>query len=144
MVICMTLFGCHFLFLLNVETFLVAVLIASVLLVVLHLCGAYCPQVVLPNSLCTACVLLLCILTLIVHGILLLVLNDPIYGLVFCIVLFVLVLLMIPFNSQYINGRLKFPPIGEALVCSLSIYIHFIIMVISMCAFSYYYDFYNG
>ncbi|XP_034668763.1 uncharacterized protein LOC117901906 [Drosophila subobscura] len=141
-VLLLTMFGSYFLYLISIETFLVALLTASVVLAVLHVCGAYCPQVVLPNTVCTGCVLLVCLITLLVDGLLLLMMVDPIYRLVFCIVIFTLVLMMIPFNSQYINGRLKFTPIADTLVCALAIYTHFIIMLLCLCAFKYYFDFY--
>ncbi|EDW37357.1 GL25572 [Drosophila persimilis] len=142
-VIFLTLFGCYFIYSVIIEALLLSVLIAAVLLVILHLCGAHCPSSVLPNAVCTGCIYLLCFLTLIILAILMLVLGDRIYGLIFATVLFFLVVLMIPFSSQYINGRLQYSPLPDTLGCSLGIFIYFIIMVLCLASFRYYYLYYK-
>ncbi|XP_037710536.1 uncharacterized protein LOC119547659 [Drosophila subpulchrella] len=134
-----TLYGSYYMHLVNVWVLLVAMVLAGALLALLHLYGAKCPDILLPNLICTCCVFLLATITMVVLLILFLVIHDLRYMLGFAIVFVILIIFMAPFQARYICGRLQQVPYGETASSANGIYLHFVFLLCCMLIFVIYY-----
>ncbi|KAH8418887.1 hypothetical protein KR222_009077, partial [Zaprionus bogoriensis] len=114
--------------------------IAAIIVVVFYAIGAFCPQKMLPNVLCTMITALVLIIVLFVLVIVLIFIRSPILLLCFALLLFCLLGLLIIFNAQYIHARYEILPIFDMLHCSLNIFFHYVIMLYVLCHFYIYYE----
>ncbi|XP_016942134.2 uncharacterized protein [Drosophila suzukii] len=110
--------------------------IASMLLVMIPLliCGAKCRKPCLPNVLFTGVVVCLCLVALFPLGILAL-LSHRYYFVAFSAVLFVMGVVILPLQAQFIHGRLRYEPLDLEPICSLAFFIDAWILVFCICVF---------
>ncbi|KAH8391564.1 hypothetical protein KR200_011599, partial [Drosophila serrata] len=120
-----TLYGCNYVTKLSVWVVAGAMAGAVILLGLLHLYGALAPMKLLPNMLCTCCLVLMGFITLFVLLMMSIFTGDPRYFLASAIVFFIIVICLAPFQASYICGRLKQVPYGEIASCANGIYLHF-------------------
>ncbi|XP_032293700.1 protein lifeguard 1-like [Drosophila virilis] len=134
----LTLGGCCFMRLYNPLILVCGMVITLTVIVILHVCGAMCPLVILPGGLLTGCLMILIMIVLLVFAFLMFFLRDPVYGFVFFVLLFCLLVLVIPFHAQYIHGRLQIVPLFDLPSCAVSVFIDFVTVFICISYFYYY------
>ncbi|XP_068149886.1 uncharacterized protein [Drosophila tropicalis] len=135
LVIFITIYGMYLQESVPFSALLVSLAIAFVLMILLHVCGAFCPQILLPNLICTGCTVLLGFVVLFVLGIIYLVNKRLDILLGFCVLLFIMVIVLVPFHAQLIHGRFEFVPIHDALGCAENFYVHFVLLLYCLCYF---------
>ncbi|XP_043662139.1 NADH-quinone oxidoreductase subunit N [Drosophila teissieri] len=115
---------------------LVLYLAIMVLVVVgLMVCGARCRKSFLPNGLVTAVIVTLCLAALL-PLIFLSLASIRYFFASFSAVLSVLVMTVIPLQTQFIHGRLQYSPIGLEPICATLIYLTSFALFICICVFS--------
>ncbi|XP_017057329.1 uncharacterized protein LOC108098722 [Drosophila ficusphila] len=138
-----TFYGAYYTHLVNVWVLVVSLVISGVLIALLNLYGAKSPSIFLPNVICTCCVFLLAVITMIVLLILYMVINDLRYLLGFAIVFCIMIIFMVIFQARFLCGRLQHVPYGETASSANSIYLHFIFLTSCMLVFALYYNHVN-
>ncbi|EDV31839.1 uncharacterized protein Dana_GF19717 [Drosophila ananassae] len=134
-----TFFGAYYVHYQKVVVLVSCMLISVILLVLLHFYGAKAPEVVLPNILCTCCVVLFGMITMMTLMILMLITRNVIYQLALGIVIMIIVISTAPIQAMYNCGRLNYVPINETAGCANAFYIHFVFGTACMLLFAEFY-----
>ncbi|KAH8314043.1 hypothetical protein KR067_002500, partial [Drosophila pandora] len=134
-----TFFGAYYVHYQKVAVLVSSMLISIILLVLLHFYGAKAPEIVLPNILCTCCVVLFGMITMMTLMILMLITRNVIYQLALGIVIMIIVISTAPIQAMYNCGRLNYVPIHETAGCANAFYIHFVFGTACMLLFAEFY-----
>ncbi|XP_032584253.1 uncharacterized protein LOC6576516 [Drosophila mojavensis] len=121
------------------KVLLTGMAISFVLVALFHVLGALCPQTWLPGGLLTGCLMLFMIVAIMVFLFLMIFMRDPVYCLVFFVLLLAITLLGMPYHAQFIHGRLQAIPLFTMGTCALSVFIDFIICALCISIFFLYY-----
>ncbi|XP_016973820.1 uncharacterized protein LOC108040747 [Drosophila rhopaloa] len=132
--------GAYFVSVLEISQMMVFSLMAGLVLIPLLICGAKCRKSCLPNVLVTVVIVCLCLAALFPLWILTLV-TDQVYYLVgFTVALFILAVVLVPLQVQFIHGRMHYVPLDYDLICSLCIvidgWILFFCITVFCCTFA--------
>ncbi|XP_030240708.1 uncharacterized protein LOC115562775 [Drosophila navojoa] len=138
-VLTVTLGGAYSMDLFGWKILLTGMAISFVLVALFHVMGAVCPQAWLPGGLLTGCVTLLLVVAMMVFFFLMIFMRDPVYCLVFFVLLLAMTLLAMPYHAQFIHGRLQAIPLFTMGTCALSVFIDFITCALCISIFYLYY-----
>lgn len=138
-VLFITLFGAYYVHYQKATILVLCMGLAFTLLVVLHIYGAKAPKILLPNILCTCCVVLFGMITMMTLMILILITRNIIYQLALGIVIIIIVIGTAPIQAMYNCGRLNYVPVHETAGCANAFYIHFVFGTACMLLFAEFY-----
>ncbi|XP_030377789.1 uncharacterized protein LOC115626551 [Scaptodrosophila lebanonensis] len=128
---CATMAMMYFIQNMSTMEFGLLLLVTTVLMAFLHICGVFAPRPYVPEETCSICTSFLMLVVGAVLFVIVLLTDHPNFLLLFFLPIIIMTIILVPYHAEAMHGRWQILPFRSALIYSLEMHLDFIVLFLA-------------